>query len=130
MDYIYKYKIWTNLFFLIPLGIAFFNHLYLYIFILIGVFANSLLYHFFNQKRYEYSDKIFAWLLMGTNLLYAVLGRFKFPYFLIALICVAISLHFYFKKSHSSKQYNINHGLWHTFSAIITLFCMLTFLYQ
>ena len=129
MDQVYKYKIWTNVFLLIPMMIAFSNHLYFYSIILPCLFVSSILFHTYREKKFEMLDRTLVLLLMGTNLFYIYLGHFKYPYFYLALISVVLAFRFYFLKNQTKGQYNIHHGTWHIFGAIITIFSMLTFLY-
>ena len=107
---------------------AFVNHLYFYGLVLLCVFVSSVLFHTYREKKFEILDRTFVWLLMGTNLFYIYLGHFKFPYFYLALLSVVIALHYYYTKNRNKGQYNIHHGTWHIFGAVITIFSMLTFL--
>jgi uncharacterized membrane protein len=90
--------------------------------------VSSVLFHVYKEKRFSILDRTFVWLLMGTNLFYVILGHFKFPYFYLALLSVFISLHYYYMENRTEEEYDIHHGTWHIFGAIITILSMLTFL--
>jgi hypothetical protein len=56
-------KIWSNAFFLVPLAVSVSLSLYMHALIITGVFVVSLLYHSFDEKKFEAIDKFFACLL-------------------------------------------------------------------
>lgn len=122
-----KFKNCSNLFFIIPLFLTAYFHLYFYTAVILIVISNSFLYHFWDEQKFIYSDRVLAYLLIAVNLFYCWLGKFTYPYFYIALIFVGVALYFNFRKINDKTSYNLNHGLWHIFSSLITLFSILTF---
>ena len=112
--------VWSNGFFLAPLGLAISAELYLYSSLIFAVIVFSSLYHYFDQKKFRSMDRVFAYLLIGCNLYIAFLANFKFPYFLIALIFVAIGLFYLVLKKQDDLE-------WHLASSLITLFCLLAY---
>ena len=128
MKFLRLFKNWSILFFIIPLYIALFFHLYFYGLVIFTVMANSFIYHYWNEQKFIYSDKVLAYCLICCNLLYSWLGNFSFPYFYVALCFAVVALYFYFKKPENKNQVGFNHGIWHIASAFITIFCLLTYL--
>lgn len=84
-----------------------------------------MLYHLSNEKKFLRLDSTSAWLLILSNLLLCYIGGFKAPYFWIAFLflILALTYHYYLQRI---SQYSLNHGLWHLYGALITLFCILT----
>jgi hypothetical protein len=120
---------WSNLLFVFPLFLAVFFRVYPYAFIISCAVLCSLIHHVWHNEKFRFVDRLFAILLMACNTLFCWLGKFAFPYFYLAFFFVVCALYFYFKKSGDEKSYEIHHGLWHGFSALTTIFCLLTYLY-
>ncbi|MBT7903218.1 hypothetical protein HN587_05125 [Candidatus Woesearchaeota archaeon] len=113
-------KVWSNIFFIIPLTIAIWNHLILHSILLAGVIIFSCLYHAHKEKKFELIDKILAYSLIFYNLYLCYLSNFKQPYFLLALVFVFIGIYYLRKKKKDDWE-------WHLSSAIITLLCILAY---
>jgi len=120
-----KFIIWSNLFFVFPLVFSLYLENWVSFTLILAVMIVSSLYHLAKEKRFFYLDSSFAWLLIVSNLWISYLGSFKLPYFLFALAFVFCALYFYFTQNENNKNYN--HGMWHLFSSLITLFSILTF---
>ncbi len=116
-----KTKVWSNLFFIIPLIIALTNQLYIHSLLILMVFIFSTLYHYSNEKKFIIIDKIFAYLLILYNLYLCYLSNFKFPYFLLALLFILKGFYFYFIKKRDNYE-------WHLSCAMITTFCILAYI--
>jgi hypothetical protein len=113
-----KSKVWSNIFFLIPIGISIYYQIYLYSVLIFGVFLFSTLYHYSNETKYYKIDKSFAILLISYNLYLCYISKFIFPYFYIAIIFVIVGLYYLYIKKIDDWQ-------WHISSVIITLLCLL-----
>jgi len=116
----------SNIFFLLPLGLAVYFHVLILAWILGVAIIFSLLYHLTNEKKWAIVDEVFAICVMTYNLYLCFLGNFTQPYFLLAMIGVILALWFYFKETKSN--YERNHSLWHIISAIITSLCILVYI--
>ncbi len=121
-----NFKTWSNLFFIIPLYLSIYHHIYFHSILILLVIIFSTLHHIKNEKKFNIIDQISATLLILSNLYLCYLSNFKQPYFLLALLFVIISFYFYFK--NKKYKYNVNHSLWHIFSVIITLLCLLAYI--
>jgi len=122
----YKFKVWSNIFFLIPLILSIAGSLYWYSTVIGLMLVLSLNYHYYNEAKYYYRDCVVSILLMGSNFLLLINGNWMQPYSLIALSNAFVALYFYYRQY--KKGYNFNHGMWHFFSAIVCYFSILTFL--
>jgi len=120
-----KFIIWSNVFFILPLFFSLYIKMWIPFILILGVTISSFLYHIAEEKKFIFADSIFAWLLIISNLWVCYLGFFKFPYFFIALLFVFCALYFYFTDNKYNR--NFNHGMWHIFSSLITIFSLLTF---
>jgi hypothetical protein len=121
-----RFAVWSILFFLVPWALAWFEHLYTLAIVLTGVISFSLLNHLRKRKISVTLDTIYAWTLMVFNLVLCGLGNFSLPFFPFVLALVPIALFFYFQRSRENSDWN--HGLWHLFSAAISVFAQLTYL--
>jgi len=83
------------------------------------VFIASTIYHIDKSPKLLIFDKIFAHSLIGYNFYVCYLTNFREPYFLLALIAAATAFWFFFKKGDRVE--------WHIFSALITVFCVLSY---
>ena len=129
MKKIYRNEIlkWSNLFLLIPLVMAIYYNVYWYSIILFTIIVVSFDFHFFNEaKEVYYLDVIFSSAVMLSNFILLFLGHWLLPYSLLAILSALIALFFYFYRS--KHDYYFNHSLWHIFSALVCIFCLMTFL--
>lgn len=120
-----RLKILTELLFLIPLVIALFLGLYLYSAIILCSIIVAILYHLNHEKKFFYTDVIVSLILIATNLYFAYLSDFKYPYFNLAVVSLIASAYFWFKAQ--KKNYDLNHSMWHISSVLITIFCILSY---
>jgi len=118
---------WSNLFFLIPAIVSLVYNLYWYSIVVLVVFVVSYDFHFFSEaKSVYYLDVLFSSILMISNCILLFSGHLTLPYSILALLSATIALFFYFRRS--KHDYFINHSLWHIFSALVCIFCLMTFL--
>lgn len=120
----FKKSVLSNLAFLIPLFLSilvgnFFHSLFIF-----AVFLSSVIYHIKDNPRILPFDKLCAFLLISYNFYVCYLTGFREPYFILILISIAAA--FYFLLTMKNKK---GHNLWHTFSAIITTFCILSYMF-
>ena len=115
-----KSPVWSNIFFVFPLILSLYYHLFAYSILILLVIIISTAYHLSNQKKFGLLDKIFAYLLIAYNLYLCYLSNFKQPYFFIALFFVIIGLYYLYIKKRDDYE-------WHLSSALITIFCVLAF---
>jgi len=66
-------------------------------------------------------DKIFASLLILSNIYLLYISNFKQPYFIIAFIFLIMGIYFLFKMKKDDYE-------WYISSSIITLFCILSYI--
>lgn len=117
---------WSNLFFLIPLGLGVNYELYWYAIILLVVTIVSYDFHFFSEAmEVYYLDVFFSSLLMLSNFILLFRGQWQLPYSAIAIGSALLALVFYFQKS--KRNYYWNHSMWHILSSGVCIFCLLTF---
>ena len=113
-------SLWSNLFFLIPLGLSIYFEVIIHSIIIFFVLIISTYYHYTKYETSAKYDKIFAYLLVSYNLYLCYESNFKFPYFHIALIFVFVGLHYLWIKKKDDWQ-------WHLSSAIITSLCSIAY---
>ncbi|HQV64692.1 MAG TPA: hypothetical protein PKZ56_00435, partial [Candidatus Paceibacterota bacterium] len=91
------------------------------------VFIISSYYHFHHEKRIEYIDVFASSVLIIANFTLLFLGHWHLPFSILAFpIGAMVALYFYYRQFKGN--YNVNHGLWHICSAIISTLCVITFL--
>ncbi len=122
-----RFKILSNAFYLVPLVLALYFHLWPTALLCFLVAAFGVRYHLHNEsRRFLLLDSLSAWSLIGTNLVLCYLGDFRAPYFWIAFLFVLLAFLYSFYLERRG-HYGLNHGLWHLYGALITLFCILTY---
>lgn len=114
------------MFFLIPFAFAVSYEVWWYSIVIGIVFIISSIFHFYKEQKLVFIDISSSTILMASNLILLFKGHLVLPYTAIALLCAVIALFFYFRQFE--KGYNLNHGLWHVFSAGVSFFCVATFL--
>jgi len=128
MNYIQNFKNWTNVCFLLPLGLAVYYGLPIYGAVLFLVVFSSFVYHSTGHYIFKTLDYVSAYLLILANLYYAWKGNFDYATVAMMLFFIAFSLYFKFKKVRNERDYIYNHGYWHIISSFITVFVLVTFL--
>ncbi len=119
-------KFWSNIFFIIPFAFAISYKIWWYGIIIGAVFVISSIFHFNKEKKFVFIDVTSSTILMASNFILLFSGHWIVPYSLIAVVCAVIAIFFYFRQY--KHGYNLNHGLWHIFSAGVSFFCVATFL--
>jgi hypothetical protein len=120
------FKLSSNAFYIAPFVLAVYWHLWPSAVLILAVISFGCLYHLSNERYFFVPDRVSALLLIVWNLVLCYLGAFKAPYFWIAVLFALLSFlyHFYLQEK---GQYDLNHGLWHLYGALITVFCIFTF---
>lgn len=126
MNNIRQLKFWSNIFFLVPFAFAVSYEVWWYSIVIGIVFIISSYFHFNDEKRLEYVDVASSTTLMASNFILLFKGHWTLPYSLIAIGCAVIAIFFYSRQF--KHGYDLNHGLWHIFSAGVSFFCVATFL--
>jgi uncharacterized membrane protein YccC len=109
----------------IPGLLAIYKGLWAYGILIIVAAGVSYYYHHTDETALKRIDKTLAYTVIASNLYVLYLSGFKQPYFVIALLFVAIAFFFFFNgKEH---KYDVYHGMWHFCSVIITLMCVLAY---
>ena len=114
-------KVWSNLFFLIPLTLTLYYQLYFHSMIIFLLIISSTSYHLSKEKKYKIIDKIFAYLLIGFNFYLFFLSKINNIFPILALIVLLSAFYFYFIKKRDDYE-------WHFCSALITTFCILGYI--
>lgn len=126
MKLINQFKVWSNIFFLLPLFFAIQNRIFWYSTVIGVMILVSLFYHLSNEKKYFYRDCLVSTILMTSNFILLIFGKWLLPFSMITIFFAIIAIYFY--TIQFKKNYNLNHGLWHFFSAIVCCFSILTFI--
>ncbi len=123
------FKVWSNVFYLPAFILASHYSLWVTAVLVAGVVSFGALYHLTNEKRFFWPDMLCAYALIASNLYLCYVGQFQAPYFWIAFLFVLLAFmyHFYLQ---NKGQYSLNHGLWHLYGSLITIFCILTLVLQ
>ena len=117
--------VWSNVPFIIPAGIAVYKGLWAYGALIAVAAGVSYYYHHTDETALKRVDKFLAYSVITANLYVLYLSNFRLPYFLIAIVFVAIA--FYFFLTGKDHKYDVYHGMWHFCSVIITLMCVLAY---
>lgn len=123
--FIMKFKVWSNLLFLIPLLISIQYGLYWYLFIIGLAFVFSTTYHLRNETMYAFHDFIFSSILIISNFYLLFKGNINSNYSLVALGISVFAI--YFQQRALKYSYDFNHGVWHILSALICIFSLISF---
>jgi len=113
-------KIWSNLFFLIPLLLSAHYKMYVYTGLTLVLFIFSTLYHLSNKNKFKQLDKIFAYTIITYNLYLFYLANFKKIYFGTAFLFVLIGVYFLYIKKNDDWQ-------WHLSSSIVSILSILAY---
>ncbi len=125
---ILKIKFWSNLLFILPLIFAVFYKVSYYIPVIAIVFIISSIYHYSDEKRLVKIDLAFAYFLIFCNCVLLYIGGILSPFAFSAVVFAMLAGYFYFRQA--KHGYDFNHGLFHIFSAMISIFSILAFALQ
>jgi hypothetical protein len=120
------FKVWSNIFYLPAFVLAAYYGLWITAFFVAAVVFFGVKYHLSNEERFLWPDNTSAHLLIISNLYLCYASQFSAPYFWIALLFVCLGF-FYYLFFQDKRQYSLNHGLWHMYGSLITIFCILAF---
>ncbi len=124
-----RYEVWSNAFYLAPLMVALNARMAVHGVVIGMVILLGLLYHLSRETRWGWFDNKAAWTLILANIVVIYLGSFAAPYFPIAVLFLMLALYYHYIAKHKQYGgYGLNHGMWHMYGALITLFSLLTFL--
>lgn len=120
-----KFKVWSNVFFGIPLLLTIYYGLFIHSILISAVIIFSTFFHINNEKKWGILDQTFATGLITYNLYLCYLSDFRQPHFFLALLFVVVAFYFYFKQKKAN--YDLNHSLWHLSSVVITILCIFAY---
>jgi len=115
-----KSKVWSNVFFLIPLALSLYYSLYVYSLVLLLAIIFSIAYHLSSEKKFEFLDTLFAYIVIFYNFYLCYISGFKQPYFSLAVLFVIIGTYFLYVKKKDDYE-------WHASCMAISLFCILAY---
>lgn len=113
----------SHLFFLIPLALAVYLHVYWYVVVISIMLFFSFLYHGIDKTLFAVIDRSCAISLILSNVILCLLGNLLSIHFLLVCILIPTSFYFLFKQD----RYYWNHSLWHISSAYICVSSLLTY---
>lgn len=119
------FKFSSYLVYLLPFAAALYWNLWTTAFVVAIVVAIGFLYHWFDEKRFLIADAGAVCLIVVWNLWLCYQGNFQEPYFIAALVLTVLAFYYYLFRQNSGS-YSLNHGMWHLYGALITLFCICT----
>lgn len=123
------FKIWSVSSFLVPFVLAAAYLLWGIALACLAVFVLSLAYHVSNETRFAKSDQVAGVILIGLNFSLGILAGVTSIYFLAALALAAFSLYFLWYGPHQDT-YEVKHGLWHIACSLITVLCIISFVFR
>src|SRR4051812_43617315 len=104
-------KVWSNLFFLLPLGLAGFYGLYVPAVVILVSTSVSTLFHLHDEKRFSFADSLCASVLILSNLYLFYLARFSPLYFIPAIFLSFLAFFFFYRAQ--KNDYELHHSFWH-----------------
>jgi hypothetical protein len=113
-----KTSVWSNIFFLLPLILAFYYQIYFHTTLLFVAMIISTLFHIYKSYLLGKLDVILALLVIGNNFRLVYLSGFNEPYFIVAVLLVVASFYYFFKLKKDDWE-------WHLLCSLITVFCIL-----
>jgi|SRR3989344_837285 len=120
-----KFKVWSNIFFFIPLILSMYYGIFLHSILISMVIVFSTFFHINNENKWGIIDQTFAVALITYNFYLCYLSGFRQPHFSLALFFVVVAFYFYFRQKKTN--YDLNHSLWHLSSITITILCIFAY---
>ncbi len=115
--------VWSNACFLIPLGLALSERLFVYAVMIALLMAHSFSFHHSCGTTCRRRDKFFAYILIAYNL--AILSRSGASWPLLSLIACAVGIGLYFLFIRDKDDWE-----WHLSSAVITTLCIVAYSFK
>lgn len=118
--------VWSNLFFLIPVGFSVYLGIYVHAGIALVAIYTSIQYHMSHERQDRIIDRFMAIALMLANFWLCLAGGLELGW--AALIIVLSIAAFYFRhRDNFRAAYTTNHVIWHLLSVCITLVSLLVY---
>lgn len=115
----------SNLFFFVPLYVAYIQQDILHTGILSIVIIVSVLYHYYDETKFILLDELVARALIIYNI-YILIYTWERSMVYIWIIAAFILFALYMYKRAQKENYNVYHGIWHICAAAITTLCILS----
>jgi uncharacterized membrane protein len=121
-----SFAAWSNVFYLIPFGIALFFSLWFVAASVFLLFIASTGLHLFRSRFFSQADRLcsFEIAIIGIGLI--VMSQVANPYLFLAFTCFGIGLYFYLYMSRRKRDH-VWHGWWHACVAASISFSILSF---
>ena len=116
-----KSRVWSHVFFLIPLCLAIYAHLWIHTALISLVIICSTAFHLSKERHFGILDKTCVYGLIGYNLYLCYLSQLHEPYVALALVFVGIGLYFLMVQKKDDRKR-------HLAGSMITMFCILAYI--
>jgi hypothetical protein len=123
---LHRFAVWSNVFYIAPLSIAWYFHLVLVSLALLFVILFSVAFHATDESEFIVSDWVAAAVLILFCIFLWYLGGFKpvFTALIVLLGLIALSIRYFFEHG---KRGGVLHGFWHIASAAVATLCVLSY---
>ncbi len=126
MNPLFRFAVWSNVFYVVPLTAALFLGLPFAAFALTVLIIISTAFHATAEKRFSLLDTLAGGTVLALNLVLWYLGGFKIFYFLIICFLFVLAVYIRYWREHGDRE-SAAHGWWHLCAALATLFCILSY---
>ncbi len=126
MKSIFRFAVWSNIFYLTPLVAAVSFELWGIAALLGALFIFSTAFHYSHEVSYALADKLTAFAVIFVNIVLLALGGFSIFYIALVGAFLALGLYVRYVQEKGNRS-GFYHGVWHLIASFVTLLCILSY---
>ena len=126
MKSLFRFAVWSNVFYLAPLIAAVTFELWGIAVLLTGLFIFSTAFHYSHEVSFMLADKLIAFAVILADVAMLALGGFSVFYTALVGAFLALSLYVRYVQEKGNRK-GFYHGVWHLCAAFVTLLCILSY---
>ncbi|MBI5458006.1 hypothetical protein HY971_04775 [Candidatus Kaiserbacteria bacterium] len=126
MKSIFRFAVWSNVFYLAPLIAAANFELWGIAALLGALVIFSTAFHYSHEVSYVLADKLIALAVIFADVALLALGGFSIFYTVLVGAFLALSLYVRYVQEKGNRK-GFYHGVWHLCASFVTLLCILSY---
>ncbi|MDO8513924.1 MAG: hypothetical protein Q7S50_00030 [bacterium] len=126
MKSLFRFAVWSNIFYIAPLVAASYFHLWGVALLLFALIIFSATFHFSHEISYVLADKLAALAVVFVDVVLLALGGFDILYLVLVGAALGLGLYVRYVQEKGSRG-GFYHGLWHACASAVTLLCILSY---
>lgn len=126
MKPLFRFAVWSNIFYLAPLVAAAHFDLWGIAVLLAALVIFSTAFHYSHEVSYVLADKVIAFAVVFMDVALLALGGFSAFYIVLVGAFLSLSLYVRYVQEKGNRK-GFYHGVWHLCASFVTLLCIISY---